>query len=58
MHIFNGANYLPALCSSGLIMTYPDDKSMTEMGRNVHVPVMLVGYTFVPDDQMNNPPLA
>src|SRR5205085_9946145 len=27
------------LCSSGSIMAYPDDNSMTKMGRNVHVPV-------------------
>src|SRR5947209_10258675 len=27
------------LCSSGFIMAYPDDNSMTKMGRNVHVPV-------------------
>src|SRR2546430_17267698 len=33
------------LCSSGSIMAYPDDKSMTKMGRNVHVPVMQTGYT-------------
>ena len=26
-------------------MAYPDDKSMTKMGRNVHVPVMETGYT-------------
>src|SRR5947208_5761829 len=32
-------------CSSGSIMAYPDDKSMTKMGRNVHVPVMETGYT-------------
>jgi hypothetical protein len=39
-------------------MAYPDDKSMTKMGRYVHVLVMLVGYTFVPDAQINNPLLA
>src|SRR6266496_4840151 len=33
------------LCSSGSIMTYPDDKSMTKLERNVHGPVMQTGYT-------------
>ncbi len=26
-------------------MAYPDDKSMTKIGRYVHVPVMRTGYT-------------
>jgi len=37
MQHFNSADDLSA---SGSIMAYPDDKSMTKMGRNVHVAVM------------------
>jgi hypothetical protein len=39
---------------SSLIIAYQDDKLMTKREGEVHVLVMLIGYTFAPDEELSS----